>query len=128
MEENELTGMLEHIETIGERFSRIMNVLIIGFLISAVLSFLCAAGALIYDKLPEKFAKSLYIREFDLNAFNLTIASDSLDEYYVAGIGYFIYSLYSALVVMILSFYRKLVNAVVGKGQPFTQDYRAIPL
>ncbi|EXM37470.1 chemotaxis protein CheY [Ruminococcus albus SY3] len=122
MEENELTGMLEHIETIGERFSRIMNVLIIGFLISAVLSFLCAAGALIYDKLPEKFAKSLYIREFDLNAFNLTIASDSLDEYYVAGIGYFIYSLYSALVVMILSFYRKLVNAVVGKGQPFTQE------
>ncbi|WP_081350541.1 HD-GYP domain-containing protein [Ruminococcus albus] len=122
VEENELKGMIAHIEKIGGRFSKVMTVLIIGFLISAVLSFLCAAGSLIYDKLPKGFAESIYIKDYDFNAFDLTVAFDELDEYYISGIGYFLYSLYSGLVVMILSFYQKLVKAVVSQGQPFTQE------
>ena len=122
MNENELHSRIAHIEKIGGRLTKIMGVLIIGFSLSAVLNMTAAVGSLFYAKMPPKIAESLYIKDFTFGGFDMDVMKDSFDPYHLAGIGYLLYSLYSALIVMILSFYRKLVITVVRGGQPFTEE------
>lgn len=122
MNENELQSRLLHIDKIGVRLTRIMWALILGFGLSAILNMAAAAGSVFYEHMPEKVAETLYIKDFHFGTFSIDALKDSIEAHHLAGIGYLMYSLYSALIVMILSFYRKLIITVVRGGQPFTEE------
>ncbi len=122
MNENELQSRLLHIDKIGMRLTRIMWALILGFGLSAILNMAAAAGSVFYDHMPEKVAETLYMKDFHFGTFSIDALKDSIEAHHLAGIGYLMYSLYSALIVMILSFYRKLIITVVRGGQPFTEE------
>ncbi|ADU22010.1 HD-GYP domain-containing protein [Ruminococcus albus] len=122
MNENELQSRLLHIDKIGVRLTRIMWALILGFGLSAILNMAAAAGSVFYDHMPEKVAETLYMKDFHFGTFSIDALKDSIEAHHLAGIGYLMYSLYSALIVMILSFYRKLIITVVRGGQPFTEE------
>ncbi len=122
MNENELQSRLLHIDKIGVRLTRIMWALILGFGLSAILNMAAAAGSVFYEHMPEKVAETLYMKDFHFGTFSIDALKDSIEAHHLAGIGYLMYSLYSALIVMILSFYRKLIITVVRGGQPFTEE------
>ncbi len=122
MNENELHSRLLHIDKIGMRLTRIMWALILGFGLSAILNMAAAAGSVFYDHMPEKVAETLYMKDFHFGTFSIDALKDSIEAHHLAGIGYLMYSLYSSLIVMILSFYRKLIITVVRGGQPFTEE------
>lgn len=122
MNENELQSRLLHIDKIGVRLTRIMWALILGFGLSAILNMAAAAGSVFYDHMPEKVAETLYMKDFHFGTFSIDALKDSIEAHHLAGIGYLMYSLYSSLIVMILSFYRKLIITVVRGGQPFTEE------
>lgn len=122
MNENEFQSRLLHIDKIGVRLTRIMWALILGFGLSAILNMAAAAGSVFYEHMPEKVAETLYMKDFHFGTFSIDALKDSIEAHHLAGIGYLMYSLYSALIVMILSFYRKLIITVVRGGQPFTEE------
>ena len=127
MKDNNKYENLQHIEKLGKRLVMIMNAIIVLFFIIAVVYMTAAIGSAFADKLSDDAQKVIYrqlslINDGPLKNYLFSLSNDGEASNTVAGAAYFLYSLYSILGIVIISFYRKLVVSVSKGSQPFTDD------